>query len=178
MSKSGLADSPFFAVSVQKIDEPTPPLVDVPEKSTNERKTSPSVDPAVQSNEAVSVEKSIKAKKPKEKKEKVNNVDTMIPSNHDTTVSRYRDTTTPSIHGVSVELVRKAVKEFGKEAATHRFTETEKRQIADFIYTYKNQGIKTSENEITRIAVNFVMEDYKENGENSVLHKILQALNE
>ena len=105
-------------------------------------------------------------------------LDTTIPSNRDTTVSRYHDTTTPRIHGVLVDLVRKAVKEFGKEAATHRFTIAEKREIADLIYTYKNSGIKTSENEITRIAVNFVMEDYKENGENSVLHKILQALNE
>ena len=75
-------------------------------------------------------------------------------------------------------MVRKAVKEFGKEAATHRFTVAEKREVADIIYTYKNQGIKTSENEITRIAVNFIMEDYRENGKNSVLHKILEALNE
>src|SRR5687768_1117406 len=121
------------------------------------------------------------AKKVVRKKEKVeqpSNRDTTIPRNHDTTVSRYHDTTTPRIHGVLIDLVRKAVKEFGKEAATHRFTTAEKKEIADLIYTYKNQGIKTSENEITRIAVNFIMEDYKENGENSVLHKILQALNE
>jgi hypothetical protein len=102
----------------------------------------------------------------------------MIPSNRDTTVSRYQDTTTPRIHGVLIDLVRKAVKEFGKEAATHRFTEAEKKAIGDLIYTYKNRGIKTSENEITRVAVNFIVEDYKENGENSVLHKILEALNE
>ena len=84
----------------------------------------------------------------------------------------------PSIHGVSIDLIRKAVKEFGKEAATHRFTVAEKKDVADLIYTYKNQGIRTSENEVTRIAVNFIVEDYKENGESSVLHKILEALNE
>jgi hypothetical protein len=83
----------------------------------------------------------------------------------------------PSVNGVAIDIVRKAVKEIGKEAATHRFTETEKRELADIIYTYKNQGTKTTENEITRIAVNFVVEDYKVNGENSVLHKILEALN-
>lgn len=109
-----------------------------------------------------------KAAKVKEKK----------PSNHDTTTPRYHDTTIPRVHGVMVDLVRKAVKEFGKEAATHRFTQDEKKEISDLIYTYKNQGIKTSENEITRIAVNFIIEDYRENGENSVLHKILEALNE
>jgi hypothetical protein len=94
----------------------------------------------------------------------------MTPRNHDTVI--------PQIPVEIISLVRKAVKEFGKEAATHRFTEAEKREIADLIYTYKNTGIKTSENEITRIAVNYIVEDYKENGENSVLHKILQALNE
>lgn len=109
---------------------------------------------------------------------RVSNRDTVIPRHHATTTPRYRDTTISKVHGVAVELVRKAVKEFGKEAATHRFTDTEKKQIADLIYTYKNQGIRTSENEITRIAVNFIMEDHRESGENSVLHKILEALNE
>ena len=156
MSKSGLGDSPFFAPQ-PKVEVSTPPPAT----------------PPVEKPEPVKVEKP-KTKKPVQPKK----LDTTPPSNHDTTVSRYHDTTTPRIHGVLIDLVRKAVKEFGKEAATHRFTVAEKREIADLIYTYKNTGIKTSENEITRIAVNFIMEDYKENGENSVLHKILQALNE
>ena len=97
-------------------------------------------------------------------------LDTTKPRDHDTTVSRYQEAIFP--------LVRKAVKELGKEAATHRFTLEEKRAIADIIYTYKNNGIKTSENEIARISVNFIIEDYRENGANSILHKILEALNE
>jgi outer membrane biosynthesis protein TonB len=149
MKKSGLADSPFFAPTQPKVEPITPP----------------SANPPVQKVEPEKIEK------PKTKKVEQ-------PSNHDTTVSRYHDTTTPSVHGVVIEVIRKAVKEFGKEAATHRFTEAEKREVANIIYTYKNSGIKTSENEITRIAVNFIMGDYKENGENSVLHKILKALNE
>jgi hypothetical protein len=40
-----------------------------------------------------------------------------------------------------------------------------------------NQNIKTSENEITRIAVNFVIQDYKENGNKSILAMALNALN-
>lgn len=120
-----------------------------------------------------------KTEKPKQEKVvKSASHDTVIPRYHDTTVSRHHDTTIPKVHGVTVEPIRKAVKEIGKEAATHRFTEAEKKEIADLIYTYKNQGIKTSENEITRVAVNFVMEDFRVNGENSVLHKILEALNE
>jgi hypothetical protein len=157
MSKSGLADSPFFATAPPKVEPISPP---------------PAI-PPVQKPEPEKIEK------PKRKKvEQPSNRDTTTPRNHDTTVSRYQDTTTPRVHGVVIESIRKAVKEFGKEAATHRFTEIEKKEIADLIYTYKNTGIKTSENEITRISVNFVMEDYKENGENSVLHKILEALNQ
>jgi hypothetical protein len=91
------------------------------------------------------------------------------PSNHATTVSRY--------HDAIIETVRKAVKELGKEAATHRFTIEEKKAVADIIYAYKNQGTRTSENEITRIAVNFIVDDYRENGENSILDKVLKALN-
>ena len=157
MSKSGLADSPFFAPAQQKVEPVTPP----------------SANPQIEKTKPEKVEK------PKLKKvEQPSNRDTMIPSNHDTTVSRYQDTTTPQVYGVAIELIRKAVKEFGKEAATHRFTEAEKKEIADLLYTYKNRGIKTSENEIARIAVNFVVEDYKVNGENSILDKLLKALRE
>ena len=103
------------------------------------------------------------------KTEKLSNRDTTTPRNHDTTVSRYHDTI--------IELVRKAVKEFGKEAATHRFTVEEKRALADIIYSYKGQGIRTNENELTRIAINYLVNDYKENGKNSVLDRVLKALN-
>ena len=98
------------------------------------------------------------------------NHDSMPPRDHDTMVSRYHDTT--------IETVRRAVKGIGKEAATHRFTIEEKRAIADLVYTYKRQGVRTSENEITRIAVNFIFQDHRENGENSLIDQVLKALNE
>lgn len=91
------------------------------------------------------------------------------PRNHETVVSRYQATT--------VETIRAAVKLFGKEAATHRFTAEEKKALADLVYTYKRQGTRTSENEITRVGVNFIVADYEENGENSILHRVLRALN-
>jgi hypothetical protein len=155
----------FFTRSV------TPPPVPLPEQ----------VEPSLPDS-SISTETEAPREKPenikKSKETKTVNDDTVIPRHHDTTVSRYQDTTTPQIHGVPIEPIRKAVKEFGKEAATHRFTVAEKKEIADLIYTYKNRGIKTSENEIARVAVNFVVGDYKVNGENSVLHKILKALKE
>lgn len=68
--------------------------------------------------------------------------------------------------------------EIGKEAATHRFTQEEKKAITDIIYAYRNRGTKTTENEITRIAVNFIIHDNRENWKNSILDKSLKALNE
>lgn len=95
--------------------------------------------------------------------------DTMKPRRHDTKVSPYKASL--------IEIVRKAVKDFGKEAATYRFTQEEKKILADIVYQYKGQGTKTSENQLTRIAVNFLAEDYKENGANSILARVIERLN-
>jgi hypothetical protein len=96
----------------------------------------------------------------------------------DTTVSRHHDTMTPRYHDTTVEAIRRAVKQIGKEAATHRFTVAEKQEIANIVFSYKNKGLYTSENEISRVAINFIIEDYKENGEESVLVRALKALND
>jgi len=76
----------------------------------------------------------------------------------------------------TLETIRKAVRQLGKEAATHRFTPHEKNVLADIVYTYTRQGYRTSENEITRIAVNWLLLDYKERGEQSVLAQMLELL--
>ena len=101
---------------------------------------------------------------------KPSSTDTVKPRDHDTTVSRY--------HATSIETVRKAVKVIGKEAATHRFTLSEKQAINDLVYAYKRQGIRTSENEIARIAINFILIDHSECGENSVIDRVMKALRE
>ncbi len=93
---------------------------------------------------------------------------TKKPRYHDTVIPRHHDT---------IEIIRKAVKDYGKEAATHRFTLDEKKAIAELIFNFNGRDIKTSENEITRIAVNFVIQDYKENGNKSILAMALNALN-
>jgi len=116
-----------------------------------------------------------KEKKPAEKPRTSH--DTMTPRYHDTTVSRHHDTTIPVQDSDIYEVVRKAVKQLGKEAATHRFTLAEKNLLADIEYTYKREGIRTSENEITRISINYIIEDYRQNGEESILAKILKRLN-
>jgi len=97
--------------------------------------------------------------------------------------------TTPSANGAAeaaanaaapdpalLEAVRKTTKQIGKEAATHRFTAAEKQMIAEIVYTCARQGTRTSENEITRIAVNWLLLDYQQHGPHSILTQLLASL--
>jgi hypothetical protein len=77
-----------------------------------------------------------------------------------------------------IEAIRKSVKHPGKEVTFVRLTKEEKEQLADIVYTYKKQGIRTSENEIARIGLNQLVEDYEANGQNSILATMLKALND
>ncbi len=97
----------------------------------------------------------------------------MIPRHHDTTP----DTTEPSDQDTMIETIRMAVKDPGKEAGTHRASWEEKRALTDIVYTYKNRGIHTSETELTRIGVNFLIEDYRAHGKASILARVLERLN-
>ena len=107
-------------------------------------------------------------------------IDTVRSGKHDTTIPSHRDTTIPRQRGVitvsTVRSLRKAVRVLGKEVATHRFTREEKDLLADIVYTYGRQGYRTSENEVVRIGVHWLIVDYQENGRQSVLHKVLKAL--
>ena len=97
-------------------------------------------------------------------------------------VASHHDTTTPRHHSTAsadeVRRLRKVVKEFGKEAATYRFTREEKEQLSDIIHTCRRQGYRTSEVEIARIAVNWLLGDYRERGKRSLLYSVVRALRE
>ncbi len=151
MSKSGLADSPFFS-------QPSKQSVEAVDPSPEKQSTT--------------------AEKGKPQQQEENSQRTIKPRHQDTVVSSNHDTMPSRTHDAMLETVRKAVKELGKEAATHRFTVEEKRAVLDIIYSYKSSGIKTSENEVARIAINYILEDYKQNGRNSILDQVLRALNE
>jgi len=79
-------------------------------------------------------------------------------------------------HDSVIALIRSAVKETGKETSYHRLTTEEKSKLEDVIYTYKKQGYRLSENEVARIAINWLMEDYKQNGKNSILDLVIESL--
>jgi hypothetical protein len=98
--------------------------------------------------------------------------DTTVPRNRDTT----GDTTVSRYHDTIIETTRRAVKQLGKEAATHRFTVEEKRALKSVERDYEDKNIRTSENEITRISINYMLEDYKVNGKKSILAQILEIL--
>ena len=101
------------------------------------------------------------------------------------TAIRQPETATPRHHGPTtppdsedvIETIRRAVHQIGKEDATYRFTGEEKKALADVVYTYGSAGIKTSQNEITRIAINWLIEDYRANGEGSILARVIARLN-
>ena len=147
MRKSGLSDSPFFTSSMATETDPS---------------GIPAVSPA-----------------PFEKTsaEDDSATSTTAEANNDHSPDGMPDTMPPRYHDTTVETIRRAVKALGKEAATHRFTATEKETIAEIVYACKRQGLRTTENEITRVAVNFIVHDYQANGKDSLLVRVLLALN-
>ena len=147
MRKSGLSDSPFFSPSMTVEADPSRVSAVSP--------VPPEITPANHDSAAATTAET--------------NNDYLPEGMHDTMPPRYHDTT--------VETIRRAVKALGKEAATHRFTATEKEAIAEIVYACKRQGLRTTENEITRVAVNSIVHDYQANGQDSLLVRVLLALN-
>ena len=101
---------------------------------------------------------------------------------HDTAVSRHHETATPRLEPrlepSLVSRLRAAVKQLGQEGATHRFTAPEKERLAEIVYHYHCERLRTSENEIVRIAVNWLLHDHAARGEAGILHRVLRALHE
>ncbi len=93
------------------------------------------------------------------------------------TSSTNEDASTLASNGASlIETIRHVVKDPGKEVSFVRLSPAEKERLVDLVYAFKRQGKKTSETEINRIAVNFILEDYRINGDDSVLAQVLEAL--
>jgi len=171
---SGLADSPFFLQ--QTGDVPNPPL----ERPVEAVNTSPSEDVPASTPQQATPE-GTRRTNPKNTKKT-----SFKPSrNRDVVTSRSHDVTTSLPHAIMVSCnqemiaqLRSAVKQIGKEPTTCRLTTEEKKTLKMVEYEYSNRDMKTSANEILRIAVNIIVDDYQANGEASMLDKVLTALNE
>jgi hypothetical protein len=97
-------------------------------------------------------------------------------SSHEITPSRHHDITMSRYDDRLIEDIRKAVKVIGREPGTIRLTAHEKSQLTDIIYTLSRQGSRTSENELYRIAINHLLGDWRQHGKESVLARVLAAL--
>jgi len=76
----------------------------------------------------------------------------------------------------SIEAIRRALREPGREVAYVRLTPEEKGLVGDIVHAYKKRGQRTTENELHRIAINHLLQDYHEYGEESVLARVLASL--
>lgn len=124
------------------------------------------------------------------------NHDTMTPSNHDTTIPLHQYPSNSSIHTNKVianqpaavgdnhatktrDMVRRirgCVHCIGKETATYRFTRDEKAGLMEIVYEQGKVGIRTSENEMVRIGLNWLLQNHHMQGEGSMLSLVLEAL--
>lgn len=75
-----------------------------------------------------------------------------------------------------IERIRKAVKPVGREVSFIRMSREEKQRLEEVVYGFKHEGIKTTETEINRIAVNMLLEDFQARGKESVLAQVIDAL--
>jgi hypothetical protein len=102
----------------------------------------------------------------------------ITPPRHHDTVKPIRQDTLLLYDQELIDTLRSAVKQVGRIPATTRFTEEEKRILDSIEYEYKmNRNIRTSGNEMIRIAINFLLGDYHKNKEDSLLAKVLESLN-
>jgi hypothetical protein len=90
--------------------------------------------------------------------------------------ARRSDGTTVVYPDALIETLRCSVKELGKERSEYRLTIIEKEAVVDIVYQFKRQGIRTTENEVARIAINFILADYRQHGDKSLLVSVLRAL--
>jgi hypothetical protein len=85
--------------------------------------------------------------------------------------------TIPPNHQVSmIASITKSIREIGKEASTYRLTRNEKTALIEVIYNYRMQNIRLNENEIARIAINFITSDFKNKKKESILARVIDSL--
>ena len=90
------------------------------------------------------------------------------PSNHATLKSSHHDTMIASIS--------KVTREIGKEASTYRLTNKEKTALVEIIYHFRMRNVRLTENEIARIALNFIIDDFKYQKKDSILARVIDYL--
>ena len=83
---------------------------------------------------------------------------------------------TPHYHDSMTAIIAKSVREVGKEVCTYRLTQKEKTALVEIIYHFRMRNCRLSENEIARIAINFLIEDFKADKNTCMLSSIVEAM--
>lgn len=87
-----------------------------------------------------------------------------------------KDSMLTSYQNPIIEKIRKSVKDLGKEVTFVRLTENEKDRLIDLVHLLKKKRKDTSENEVARIALNYLLDEYDANKNESILSKVIDAL--
>jgi hypothetical protein len=72
--------------------------------------------------------------------------------------------------------LQQQLKTIGKEIYYIRITPQEKAEIEDVLHALKRRGLRTSANELGRIALNQLLADYDAHGEESTLVRVLARM--
>jgi len=83
--------------------------------------------------------------------------------------SRNQEINLPRNHATTIAKVYQAVTEVGREASTYRLSLAEKSKLTHIIYNLRLRGFRISENEIIRIAINYLFLDHDERKNRSIL---------
>jgi len=75
-----------------------------------------------------------------------------------------------------IESLRKAVKPLGDKVSYVRLTDAEKDGLREVVVALSRQGLKTTENEVSRIAIAYLLSDHAKNGPDSVVTRVIEAL--
>jgi hypothetical protein len=171
--QSGLADSPFFSLKTESV--PTSPV----DEALAEATTPPPehVPPPPKVIQALPKGNGTTHNRKKSTSKQSRNRGVMTSRNHGVMTPLLHDTIPPGTEDV-ISKLRSIVRQIGKEPTTCRLTVDEKKLLKSVEFDYSTKDIQTSANEIMRIAMNFIVDDYRENGEQSILDKVLRALNE
>lgn len=66
-----------------------------------------------------------------------------------------------SNHNATIAKIARIIRKKGTNASTYRFTSSEKQSLLKIIYKFRRQEIKITENDIVRIAINFLIENFE-----------------
>jgi len=89
---------------------------------------------------------------------------------------RKHDTMTPRHHDSMIAKIARTVREVGREVKTYRITPQENNALVEIIYFFRKNKYRLSENEIARIAINLLIEDFESDKKSCMLSRIAEAM--